>query len=299
MNVLLGVTARDVAKVMHVSERTVYRYAERFRVTGEVRPSAKRNGPSRLLCEFEELLLVQLILSQPGIYLRELQQQLHESSGCWADISTICRTVHRLGMTRQRIKRLSLRRCEIKRAEFWAEMAAFDTDMMLWVDETGCDRRNSLRKYGYGIRGQPPQDYSLVLRGKRYSAIAILSTDGVEDVCITEDTVDGDEFYKFVQRDMLPLLMPFNGHNPNSIVIMDNASIHHIDPVLELITSVGALVRFLPPYSPDMNPIEEVFAEVKQYLQANGSLLETSMSLTSLMLMAFNSVSARNCQAYI
>lgn len=199
-------------------------------------------------------------------------------------------------MTRQRIQRVSLRRCEIKRAEFWAEMVAFDPDMMLWVDETGCDKRNALRKYGYGIQGQPPRDYSLVLRGKRYSAIAILSTDGVEDVYITEGTVDGDKFLDFIRRHMLPLLMPFDGHNPNSIVIMDNASIHHIGPVIELITSVGALVRFLPPYSPDMNPIEEVFAEVKHYFQANGSL---SLSPTSAMLMAFNSISGQNCQAYI
>ncbi len=171
--------------------------------------------------------------------------------------------------------------------------------MMLWVDESGCDRRNALRKYGYCIRGQPPQDYTLVLRSKRYSAIEIISTAGVEDVYITDESVNGDKFLDFVRRDMLPLLMPFDGHNPNSIVILDNASIHHVHQVIELITSVGALVRFLPPYSPDMNPIEEVFAEVKHYLQANGALFETTASPASILLMAFNSVSVRNCQAYI
>ncbi len=56
------------------------------------------------------------------------------------------------------------------------------------------------------------------------------------------------------------------------------ASIHHVDQVVELITSVGALVRFLPPYSPNMNPIKEVFAEVKHYLQENGSPFDTTMS---------------------
>ncbi len=202
-------------------------------------------------------------------------------------------------MTRQRIKHLSIRQSEIKRAEFWAEISAFDPSMMLWVDESGCDRRNALRKYGYGIRGQPPQDRSLILRGKRYSAIGILSTERVEDVYITDGSVNGETLLDFVQRDMLPLLMPFDGHNPNSIVIMDNASIHHVDQVVELITSVGALVRFLPPYSPDMNPIEEVFAEVKHYLQANGSLFDTSMSPACILFMAFNSVSPRHCQAYI
>ena len=57
---------------------------------------------------------------------------------------------------------------------------------------------------------------------------------------------------------------------------MDNASIHHVTSVIETIESVGAIVRFLPPYSPDMNPIEEVFSEVKQYLQANGSVFQAT-----------------------
>ena len=86
----------------------------------------------------------------------------------------------------------------------------------------------------------------MILRGKRYSAIGILSTEGVEDVYITDGTVDGDKFLEFVRQNLLPLLMPFNGQNPNSIVILDNASIHHVDQVVELITSVGALIRFPP-----------------------------------------------------
>ena len=179
--------------------------------------------------------------------------------------------MHRLGTTRQRIKRVSLQRSEVKRAEFWAEISAFEPSMMLWIDETGCDRRNALRKYGYDIRGQPPQEHTLILRGKRHSAIGILSTEGVEDVYITDGTVDGDKFLEFVRQNLLPFLMPFNGQNPNFIVILDNASsVHHVDQVVELITSVRALVRFLPPYSPDMNPIKELFTE--QYLQANHSL---------------------------
>ena len=93
--------------------------------------------------------------------------------------------------------------------------------------------------------------------------------------------------------------MPFDGRNPNSVVIMDNVSIHHVDAVVELLTSVGALVRFLPAYSPDINPIEEVFAEVKHYLQANSMLFDSSMTPTATILQAFNSVSMQNCQSYI
>ena len=119
---------------------------------------------------------------------------LCNSTGCMVHTSTICRTVHRLGMTRQRIKHILLRQSEAKGAEFQAEISVFNTSMLLWIDETRFDGRSTIRKYGYGIRGQPPHDQTLVLRGKRYSAIGVLSTEGVQDVYLTDDSVDGDTF---------------------------------------------------------------------------------------------------------
>ena len=101
-----------------------------------------------------------------------------------------------------------------------------------------------------------------------------------------------------MRNHLLPIVQPFDGYNAKSVVVMDNASIHHIHSVVACINSVGALVRFLPPYSPDFNPIESVFGEVKQYLQSN-DLLHTSLSMNSILLMAFNSVSQENCKSYI
>ena len=99
-----------------------------------------------------------------------------------------------------------------------------------------------------------------------------MSTEGIKDVCIAEGSVHGEIFLDFVKRCLIPVLVPFDGVSPNSIVVMDNASIHHVDTVVEW--RLGALVRFLPPYSPDMNPIEEVFGEVKYYLQANNTCFQ-------------------------
>jgi len=82
-----------------------------------------------------------------------------------------------------------------------------------------------------------------------------LTTEGLEDVYAEEDSVNGEVFLDFVRKCLLPILMPLDGVNPNSIIILDNASIHHVDCVVDTIQSVGALVRFLPPYSPDMNPL--------------------------------------------
>ena len=239
-----------------------------------------------------------LSLTRPGIYLRELQQELLHHTGQLIDTSTICRVMKRLGMTRQRICHIALQRSEAKCAEFSAEMTMLDPSMLVWIDEMGSDRRNALRKYGYGIRGLPPQDYSLKLRGKCYSSIGIMSTESIEDVFITDGSVDGEVFLYFVRRQLLPIIQPFDGYNAKSVVVMDNAAIHHVDSVVACINSVRALVRFLPPYSPDMIPIESVFGEVKQYLQAN-DLLHTELSMNSILLMAFNSVSQENCLSYI
>lgn len=61
----------------------------------------------------------------------------------------------------------------------------------------------------------------------------------------------------------LMISLPFNGFNPLSVVLLDNASIHHTTRPVELIQSVGALVHYLPPYSPDLNPIEEMFQKLR------------------------------------
>ena len=108
--------------------------------------------------------------------------------------------------------------------------------------------------YGYGIRVLQPQDYSLKLRGKWYSAIGMLSTGGIQDVYVAEGSANGEIFLDFIRRSLISILVPFDGVSANSVVVMDKASIHHVDPVVETILSIGELIRFLPPYSPDMNP---------------------------------------------
>ena len=87
--------------------------------------------------------------------------------------------------------------------------------------------------------------------------------DGLLDTYITDHTIDGEEFCTFIERCLLPQLLPFsNGTNPTSAVIMDNASIHHVEPAVRLIEEHGVILHFLPPYSPDLDPIEEAFQSI-------------------------------------
>ena len=82
------------------------------------------------------------------------------------------------------------------------------------------------------------------------------------------------KFKEYVEKCLLRHLMPFGGINPHSIVVMDNASIHHAGSSIELIESMGALVLLVPPYSPDLNAIEEAFSSIKAYMKANEEVLQ-------------------------
>ena len=109
--------------------------------------------------------------------------------------------------------------------------------MLVFVDETGTDKRDSLRKYGYSVRGKPITSHKLTCRGQRVSAIVAMMTAGILDYKLTKETVDSDEFKDFIEG-LLPMLMNFNGTNLNSIVIMDNCAIHHCSDVTGLLREV-------------------------------------------------------------
>ena len=186
---------------------------------------------------------------------------------------TICRTLKSMGCTRQVIRQVAIQRSDIMRAKFMAEISVYDPSMLIWLDESGCDRRNARRKYGYSIRGTRPVEHRLLIRGVQYSAIPIMSTSGLQNIFLAEGTINGDRFRYFVRNYLLPILRPFNTINPLSVVIMDNASIHHVQSTIDLIESAGSQVVFLPPYSPDLNPLEPVFGTVKAILKENDKIM--------------------------
>ena len=215
-----------------------------------------------------------LVVQKPGIYLHEIQCELEHFLLIDVSVSTICKCLHKNGFTRQRLRVVALQRDQQLRHQFALDISLYSRDMLVFVDETGSDRRNLIRKYGYSIRGKPAKVPRFLTRGERISAIACMSASGLLDVKTVKGTTDGTDFYSFVQKYLLPHLMPYNGVNPHSVVILDNCSIHHIPEISQSISEVGALVHFLPPYSPDYNPIEELFSKVKTELKALDHELE-------------------------
>ena len=117
-----------------------------------------------------------------------------------------------------------------------------------------------------------------------------MNEDGISAMkCIS--TVNSDEFLDFIERDLLPTLMPFDGINPNSIAILDNCSVHHVPGVVSMITEIGALVHFLPPYSPDVNPLGVLLKGQSQLKN-----METYQVTSKHLLAAFSCVTSEDCK---
>ena len=236
------------------------------------------------------------MLESPGIYLKEIKKELDDFMMIDVSVSAICKCLHKQGFTRQRLCIVATQQDSFLREKYILDVSVYSCEMFVFVDEVGANYKNLLRKYGYSLRGKPAINNTLMFRGKRVSAISCMSLSGILDVKMVSETSDGDTFYDFVQTN-LPHLMPFNGVNPHSIVILDNCSIHHCNEVMTSLNDVGVLVHFLPPYSPDLNPIEEAFSKVKSELKSIDS--DGTFDTETALLASFSTITDTDCNGWI
>lgn len=297
----LKLTYRQIAKNLNVDVSTVCRVINRYEETGDVGKKRHPQGHDhhlKRLTPTDEFLILELVAEKPGIYLRELQAEVYKNTGTQISVSSICTFLHKNGFTHRKLSRVSGQRCEFLRSQFMEDLSIFSIDMFVFVDESGSDNRDTLRKYGYSLRGQPAKALSLFPRGKHLSVIAAMCCDGVIGCQIHEGGVNSEAFQAFLDMELASKLLPFNGTNPRSVVVMDNASIHHSDQLVSSLEDLGVLVYFLPPYSPDLNPIEELFSKVKSVMKANEYVLE-DYDLETSILCGFISVTSDDCVNWI
>lgn len=169
----------------------------------------------------------------------------------------------------------------------------YDPQMLIWIDESGCDRRNSTRKRGYSFRGITPKDHRLLVRGTRYSTVPIMSMEGIHDFYITMNGEKFEQFLSFTSASTIQLgKPPFCGSNGQRIYSSCGRcrTFNH--------KSWGQ-TNFLPPYSPDLNPLEEVFSKVKGIMKDNDRLFQATSAPRPLLGMAFGMVTKNDCVAYI
>ena len=298
---VVGLPNRKVAANLLVDPSTVHRTVCLFRATGNVKPSQyPPNQGTAKLTAIDKVMILELVIQKPGIYLREIQGHLLERTGTDVNVSTIMRYIHASGITRQKMVLRAKQQSELLRAQYLIDVSVYKghPELFVFIDETGSDRRDCMRKFGYSLRGKPAIVQKLLWRGQRVSAICAISLEGVLDCYTTTGTVNADTFEDFITNSLASKLQPFNGTNSNSVVVLDNCSIHHVDTVVQAIRSTGAIVQFLPPYSPDLNPIEESFSKLKLVLKANEESLDY-LATETVVLAAMNSISVHDCSQWI
>lgn len=291
-----------IALRLQIAPSTAHRIFSQFKRTGDVLPEKQpQRETMRKLDDLHELLILSAVITNPGLYLRELCHLVAQSTGTCVSGSTICRLLRKHGFSRKKIQQVARQRCVIFRADYVARIMQYPKRSLVFVDETGCDARNHIRKFGYALKGEPPVYHRFLVHGKRVSAIAAISTDGLLGVELKTGTNNAESFADFVRGTLLPSMQPFDGSNSSSVAVMDNCTIHHAEHVKELFQQAGIPVIFLPPYSPDYNPIELTFSYVKYYLKDHDEELQLvpMCDTRAIIQSAFESITVELCNKWI
>jgi transposase len=140
------------------------------------------------------------------------------------------------------------------------EQARLDPAKLVFVDETGASTQMA-RLYGRAKRGHRVVSRIPWGHWKTVTFVAGLRLDGFSAPFVIDCAMNGAIFIEYLQQCLVPTL------RPGDIVIIDNLPAHKRDTVRQIIEAAGATLRYLPPYSPDLNPIEQSFAKLKAHLR--------------------------------
>lgn len=117
------------------------------------------------------------------------------------------------------------------------------------------------RLYGRAPAGERLFDYVPDCRWETSTILSSLRLDGTTEALVFQGALNGDMFVSYVKKCLAPTL------KKGDIVVMDNLSSHKVDGVEKAIRAKGARIEYLPPYSPDLNPVENMWSKIKSYLR--------------------------------
>ena len=183
------------------------------------------------------------------------------------------------------------KRCDVaaKRAHWKKTQNQIDPDHLVFIDETWA-KTNMTRTYGRAQRGTRVVEGVPFGRWETTTFVGALRTTGFIAPLTVDGPINGQIFLAWVQQHLAPTL------SPGDIIVMDNLSSHKVAGVREAIESVGASVRYLPPYSPDLNPIELAFSKFKKLLRDGAE--RTVNSLWNLCGKTLDRFTEQECRNY-
>ena len=140
------------------------------------------------------------------------------------------------------------------------EQGMFDPARLVFIDETAANTK-MVRLHGRCVRGERLVGHVPQGHWKTITFVAALRCNAMTAPCVVDGAMNGETFLAYVEQCLVPTL------KRKDVVVMDNLSAHKVPGVREAIETRGATLRYLPQYSPDLNPIEMAFSKLKAFLR--------------------------------
>jgi transposase len=176
-----------------------------------------------------------------------------------------------------------------RRKEFLEAIRAISPERLIYLDESGVTT-SMTRLYGRCLGGKRIHEATPGGHWKILTILGAMSLRGLIATMTIEEPTDSDIFLAYVEQVLCPALCP------GDVVVMDNLSSHKVQGVREQIEQVGATVLYLPPYSPDLNPIEKAWAKLKQLLRS--AKARTRETLEQAIAELLPAITAQDAQAW-
>lgn len=214
--------------------------------------------------------LIEHLSGHADAYLTEIGDHFGVSG------TAIFKACKRWKITRKKTLCCSARN-EKKRKAFRRELSVIDKKSLIYVDECGLELECH-RTHARAIRGEKIEAATESIHPQRISIISAYNQKQLQAPMHLEGTTDSDIFNAWIEHLLVPSLIP------GQTVILDNARFHQSKRTEELIQNAGCHLKFLPPYSPDLNPIEPCWLKLKSRLRkAKPSPSQTLQTLDSLI----------------
>jgi transposase len=253
-------TIEEIAARFNVGRTTVVKWVALYRETGSVAPRKTKPGPPSTITPKQIAVLRKIIARRPDLTYDELTERWNRALGTNRHRSTTVRVVLALGYT---LKKKTIIPTERNSERVQALREAHEVFQrrtpgrrLIFLDEAGATLAMT-RLYGRAIKGQEVHDTVPRNRGRVTTMIGAMSAQGIVAMATVEAATDGAVFLAFLDQVLIPVL------KRGDILVWDNLGAHKLQAVRDRLAAIGVRVVFLPPYSPDLNPIELFWAWLK------------------------------------
>ncbi|MFD2189408.1 IS630 family transposase [Pistricoccus aurantiacus] len=287
-----GASASAAAARFLIGTDTAVRWIRQWRETGDYRPRPQGRSRGRARLDTHESFILALVEAQQDITLAEIAQHLRDERDVVASPTTIWRFFDRRRITYKKTAHASeQQRDDVAQArqDWRCWQTALDPRRLVFIDETATSTRMA-RQRGRARRGERCQASIPYGHWKTTTFVGGLRLNGMTAPLVLDGPMDGEAFRAYIEQRLVPTLAP------GDWVVMDNLPAHKVKGVREAIKEAGASLLYLPPYSPDFNPIEQAFAKLKALLR--GAAIRTLPALWDAIGEVISRVSPTECRHY-